>query len=621
MAFSAQVDHGQCEGKDVVLRGVNRETSKGKAKFVPNPAAKPFIPSNLNSALGRSVNRTWSSIEGQHSKVFAAGRKAVNIKTPWLTGGQFIPHPASQTFINGSCTEFVLNNGITQDEPRTPTTPQSNNHIAFHLVSKVLEDESISNFNGIEESASGVEPFPPHALVLPNGFDGTSHSWPISGPRNGYVPVPASSSNGVNGTTGSFGSFPGQTIWSAEINSNATPPLSPLDPSPPSSLTNSSLGTTPPFPSTPLVPTSSLTNSSGSASPIVNGFNDELSPYPSPTGQQLESQNGSPTSLFIPIKDKFAGRSSSESGYYSSNGSSRPSQSSPSSVPGHAQFLSSPKARPQSLTLTSSNYYCSSSSMSPSSPSSGQVQSHSAPQYIDTCHEINGGTWQKPAPSRDHLSPNILARNAQHIVKENGYNGHTILHRTKSPLGSELHYRIEECFEQLRCLEKERKKTEAEISHLWSGRRLSSGNAANVRPPPNPSRIDKLIVDHFREHAKVEALVGRIERIRHSPLHVSISEGVDQWQNGIRDLQNRRKEELKSVSCLRSSLTSGVRQQDATELRALILAVKTLTQHTRATRTIIWCANQLVLASSILSRETSVLIPQSISKEGTGEVS
>ena len=57
------------------------------------------------------------------------------------------------------------------------------------------------------------------------------------------------------------------------------------------------------------------------------------------------------------------------------------------------------------------------------------------------------------------------------------------------------------------------------------------------------------------------------------------------------------------------------------ELRALILAVKTLTQHTRATRTIIWCANQLVLASSILSRETSVLITQSISKEGTGEVS
>ena len=47
--------------------------------------------------------------------------------------------------------------------------------------------------------------------------------------------------------------------------------------------------------------------------------------------------------------------------------------------------------------------------------------------------------------------------------------------------------------------------TEAEISHLWSGRRLSSGNATNVRLPPNPSRVDKLIVEHLREHAKVQS--------------------------------------------------------------------------------------------------------------------
>ena len=57
------------------------------------------------------------------------------------------------------------------------------------------------------------------------------------------------------------------------------------------------------------------------------------------------------------------------------------------------------------------------------------------------------------------------------------------------------------------------------------------------------------------------------------------------------------------------------------ELTALISAVKTLTQNTRATRTIIWCANQLVLANSIPNRETSALLPQSSSKEGTGDVS
>lgn len=623
MAFSAQTDHGQSERKEGVLCGINQDTLKNH--FIPNPAAKPFVPSHLNSALGRSVNRTWSAIEGQRPKVFTTGRNTVNVKTSQHTG-KLIHHPSIQSCVNGPHSDFLLNNGVTFEEARTPTTSQSNNHIAFHLVSKVLEDESIFNSNSIEETTSGLEPFSRHTLVLSNGFDGTSHSWPISASRNGCVPVPSSSPNGATDVPGNFGSFPGQTIWSAEMNAHATPPLSPLDSSPPSSLTNSSLGVTPPFHSNPLAPTSSLTNSSGSASPIINGYNDELSPYPSPTGQhqQLGSQNGFHQSLFMPIKDKFAGNkvwNSSESGYYSVNGSSHPSQSSPSSVHGQTQYLSSPKERPQSLALTNGSYYFSSPSMSPSSPPSGQVHSHSAPQYINSTLEVNGGTWPKHAFSQDHLSPNHFPREAQNTFKQNGHSGHSILYRTKSPLSGELHYRLEECFEQLRCLEKERKKTEADIAHLWSGRRLSSGNAINVRPPSNPSRIDKLIVDHIREHAKVEALVGRIERIRHSPLHVRISEVVDQWQSGIRELQNRRKEELKSSSSARSSLTSGARQQDVAELGALILIMKTLTQNTRATRTTIWCANQLVLATSILNQETSALLPQSNSKESSGDAS
>lgn len=60
-----------------------------------------------------------------------------------------------------------------------------------------------------------------------------------------------------------------------------------------------------------------------------------------------------------------------------------------------------------------------------------------------------------------------------------------------------------------------------------------------------------------------------------------------------------------------------------TELSALISAVKTLTLNTRTTRTIIWCANQLVMANSMPNRSSfhegdNSAVP---SKEGIGDVS
>ncbi|XP_031168633.1 meiosis-specific coiled-coil domain-containing protein MEIOC isoform X1 [Sander lucioperca] len=168
----------------------------------------------------------------------------------------------------------------------------------------------------------------------------------------------------------------------------------------------------------------------------------------------------------------------------------------------------------------------------------------------------------------------------------------------------QLYFYLDECYEQWRCLERERKRAEVIITKTFLGKRSAAVANINLpKTPPNPTRVDQLIVNQMREQARVASLLDKMECLCNTPLHMSIHTALNRHHMAICIAQARRKEEIASMSKHQRQRAHFTEDKDTL---LLVIALKDLAATTRKIRTALWSALQMTLPKPIKRQDHHV---------------